>query len=186
MTDEKAIVKLETVQDKIIDIRGEKVILDSDVAVLYGVETKRINEAVKNNPDKFPKDYIIELKNEEWKTLRSKISALESGGKGEHTKYNPKAFTEKGLYMLATIIKSPKAVQTTLDIIETYARIKDLTRSIAMLPEADKAEQKTIVEKAGAVIGEIIGSGLETVGTDTTIEAGFGFFKIKHSIKREK
>ena len=54
MTDEKAIVKLETVYDKIIDVRGEKVILDSDVAALYGVETKRINEAVKNNPDKFP------------------------------------------------------------------------------------------------------------------------------------
>ena len=75
------IIKLETVQDKIIDIRGEKVILDSDVAALYGVETKRINEAVKNNPNKFPKDYIIELKNEEWKALRLKISTLIKGGK---------------------------------------------------------------------------------------------------------
>ena len=150
------IIKLETVHDKIIDIRGEKVILDSDVAALYGVETKRINEAVKNNPDKFPKDYIIELKNEEWKALRSKISTLESGGKGEHTKYKPKAFTEKGLYMLATIIKCPKAVQTTLDIIETYARIKDLSRSISKLPKANETEQKNILEKAAEVIGDMV------------------------------
>ena len=67
------IVKLETVQDKIIDIRGEKVILDSDVAALYGVETKRINEAVKNNSDKFPEGYVLELDKNEWNGLKSKF-----------------------------------------------------------------------------------------------------------------
>ena len=113
------VVKLETVQDKIIDIRGEKVILDSDVAALYGVETKRVNEAVKNNPDKFPEGYIFELNKNEWNGLKSKFSTSIKGGKVKL----PTAFTEKGLYMLATIIKSPKAVQTTLDIVETYARI---------------------------------------------------------------
>lgn len=186
MTDEKAIVKLETVQDKIIDIRGEKVILDNDVAVLYGVETKRINEAVKNNPDKFPEGYIIELKNEEWKTLRSKISALESGGKGEHTKYKPKAFTEKGLYMLATIIKSPKAIQTTLDIIETYAKIRDLSRSMSKLPTADKAERKTIMEKAADVFGDILDGAPETTGSETTLELNFAVIKVKHTVKKGK
>ena len=85
----------------------------------------RVNEAVKNNPDKFPDGYIITLNNGEWETssLRSKISTLKTSGRGEHTKYPPKAFTEKGLYMLATILKSPKATQTTIAIIETFAKI---------------------------------------------------------------
>ena len=105
--------------------RGQRVILDSDVARLYGVNTMRVNEAVKNNPDKFPDGYIITLNNGEWETssLRSKISTLKTSGRGEHTKYPPKAFTEKGLYMLATILKSPKATQTTIAIIETFAKI---------------------------------------------------------------
>ena len=72
MTD-KNLIKLETAQDKIIDIRGEKVILDSDVAALYGVETKRINEAVKNNSDKFPEGYVLELDKNEWNGLKSKF-----------------------------------------------------------------------------------------------------------------
>ena len=68
------IVKLETVQDKIIDIRGEKVILDSDVAALYGVETRDVNKAVKNNPSKFPEGYILELNKNEWSGLKWKFS----------------------------------------------------------------------------------------------------------------
>ena len=144
-------IKLETVQDKIIDIRGEKVILDSDVAALYGVETKRINEAVKNNQDKFPEGYIFKLTDSEKKEL---VENFDRFNKIKHSSADLKAFTEKGLYMLATIIKSPKAVQTTLDIIETYARIKDLSRSISKLPKANETEQKNILEKAAEVIGE--------------------------------
>jgi len=109
---------LENVQEKIIEIHNQKVILDFDVAFLYGVETKRINEAVSNNPDKFPEGYIVEIDEENWDALRSKFSTLKSKGKGKHTKYKPKAFTEKGLYMLATILKSPKATLTTIAIVE--------------------------------------------------------------------
>ena len=145
------IIKLETVQDKIIDIRREKVILDSDMAALYGVETKRINEAVKNNQDKFPEGYIFKLTDSEKKEL---VENFDRFNKIKHSSADLKVFTEKGLYMLATIIKSPKAVQTTLDIIETYARIKDLSRSISKLPKANETEQKNILEKAAEVIGE--------------------------------
>lgn len=99
-----------SVEALIIDVRGERVLLDADVAALYGVETKRINEAVRNNPAKFPAGYLIELDDGESKVLRSKISTLkDSSGKGRHTKYNYKAFTEKGLYMLATILKGERA-----------------------------------------------------------------------------
>ncbi len=96
------IIRYEIIESKIIDIRGQKVLLDKDVAEIYGVETKRINEAVKNNPDKFPGNYILELSKNEWDTLKSKFSTSIKGGKVKI----PNAFTEKGLYMLATILKS--------------------------------------------------------------------------------
>jgi len=96
------IVKFNDVNNKIITIREQKVILDSDVACLYGVETKEINQAVKNNPRKFPKGYIIELKKSELHDLRSKILTTNL----EMTRVLPKAFTKKGCYMLATILKS--------------------------------------------------------------------------------
>lgn len=92
------------VERKILTIRNTKVILDSDVAALYGVETKRVNEAVRNNNDKFPHGYLLQLSKEEWEDLKSKIStSLGPGGKVKL----PVAFTEKGLYMLATILKYP-------------------------------------------------------------------------------
>ena len=87
-----------------------------DVAVIYGVETKRINEAVKNNPDKFPQNYMFELSELEFTDLRSKFSSA----KFAKTRVLPKAFTEKGLYMLATILTSPQAIQATISIIERF------------------------------------------------------------------
>ncbi len=185
MTD-KNLIKLETVQDKIIDIRGEKVILDSDVAALYGVETRDINKAVKNNPDKFPEGYIFEL------TVKEKNEVVENFHHLEKVKFSPHlptAFTEKGLYMLATIIKCPKAVRTTMDIIETYTRIKDLSRSISKLPTASEAEQKNILEKAAEVIGDMVfnaDDGLDVTGNETTYEANLGFIKIRKTVKEGK
>ena len=99
------IVRFDKIKDKIIELRGEKVIIDSEVAGLYGVETKRINEAVKNNTDRFPDGYIIEITKDEFDNLRSKISTSSWGGR----RHLPKAFTEKGLYMLATILTSKQA-----------------------------------------------------------------------------
>ena len=89
-------MEIEKIESKIIIIRDQKVILDKDVADLYGVETKRINEAVKNNPERFPVGYLFEIDKNE--------------GRGQHVKYLPKVFTEKGLYMLATILKSKTAI----------------------------------------------------------------------------
>ena len=105
------------VANKIIRIQNQNVILDTDVAELYCVETREINQAVKNNPNKFPSGYVLDLTESEWIPLRSKFLISNKGGRT----YIPKAFTEKGLYMLATIIKSPQAVATTLAIIETFA-----------------------------------------------------------------
>jgi len=115
--EEMDIVKFENVESKIMEIRGVKVILDSDLAELYGVETKRINESAKNNPEKFPEGYIFELTASEWSDLKSKFSTSIKGGKVKL----PSAFPEKGLYMLAAIQKSPEAVQATLSIIKTFS-----------------------------------------------------------------
>ena len=104
----KEIVKFQEVEDRIIIVRDQRVLLDSDVAYLYGVETKRINEAVKNNPYKFPSGYVIELNNKELMSLRSKFPTANWA----KIRTVPKAFTEKGLYMLATILKSERATQT--------------------------------------------------------------------------
>src|SRR3972149_11141767 len=123
------IVRFDKIEDKIIELRGEKVIVDSDVAELYGVETKRINEAVKNNPNKFPDGYIVELTKNEWDSLKSKFSTSTKGGKVKL----PSAFTEKGLYMLATILKSPQAIQAPLSIVETFSKIRELSRNIKKL-----------------------------------------------------
>ena len=104
---------LPEVEKKIITLRNQQVILDSDVADLYGVQTKRVNEAVNNNPEKFPKGYIFELSDNEKNELVENFDRFE---KQKHSTVVPKAFTEKGLYMLATILKSPKAVETTIAI----------------------------------------------------------------------
>ena len=115
-------IRYERVQEKIIEIRNQNVILDSDVAELYQVETKRINEAVSRNQDKFPTGYLIELTKEEWTSLKSQFATSIKGGKVKL----PIAFTERGLYMLATILKSPSATETTLAIIDTFTKVREL------------------------------------------------------------
>ena len=110
------------VENKMINLRNQQVILDSDVAKLYGVQTKEINQAVKNNPRKFPEGYIFQLDNQEVTSLRSLFLTLKGEPvknfdrfeKQKHSTVNPKAFTERGLYMLATILKGPKAKETTI------------------------------------------------------------------------
>ena len=111
-----AIVKIENLKDMIVELRGQSVLLDSDVAEIYGIETKRVNEAAKNNPDKFPRDYMFEVSEGEFSDLRSKFSTT----KFAKTRAIPKAFTEKGLYMIATILKSKQATEATFAIIETF------------------------------------------------------------------
>jgi hypothetical protein len=121
------------IEKAIITVKGQNVIIDSDVARIYGVETKRVNEAIKENPDKFPTGYILKLTNEETYSLRSEKTTLEKLGRGQHSKYNPTAFTEKGLYMLATILKSPKATAATIAIIVHAQRQSLVTQCLALV-----------------------------------------------------
>ena len=175
------IIKYEQVQDCIISLRGQQVILDSDVARLYGVETKRINEAVKNNPDKFPDGYLIVPDNQEVAILKSKFSTSSWGGR----RTVPTAFTESGLYMLATILKSPRATQTTIAIIDAFVKLRELARTMQEVAATNQEEEKkSLLRRSGELIGDVIGSQLETTGTETEIELNFAIVKIKHKVKR--
>ena len=175
-------MELQSIENKIIQIQDKQVILDSDVAELYGVETKRVNEAVKNNPDKFPEGYIIYLTDEEFNILRSKFSTT----RFNKARVAPKAFSERGLYMLATILKSPIATETTIAIIETFAKVRELSRNISQLPEQpDEKQQKTLMQKSGELISDILSDDFQTVGTETTIEFNLSVLKVKHTVKKK-
>ena len=117
------IIKDNDLQNFIFTIRDKQVMLDSDLAKLYQVETKRINEAVKRNPDKFPSDLIFELTIEEFENLRSQNATFKENLK--QRKYIPKVFTEQGVYMLATVLKSKVATEVTLSIMRTFTKMKN-------------------------------------------------------------
>jgi hypothetical protein len=125
------------------------------VAELYGVETRRINEAVKNNPEKFPKDYLFEVNKQEKSELVENFDQF----KGlKHSAVPVKGFTEKRIYMLATILKSPKAVETTLAIIDTFAKVKELGRAIHQMqtsPE-NSPKQKTMMAQLHNVVKSFV------------------------------
>ena len=178
------IIKLEDLQDRIIEIRERKVLIDADVAEIYGVETRDINKAVGNNPDKFPDGYVFELSDKEKSEL---VENFHRFNRLKHSTVNPKAFPEKGLYMLATILKSPRAVQATLAIIETFSKMRRLSRNMKVLSNIkDKHEQKALMRKSGEMIAELLDDDLETTDTETSIELNFAVLKFKHTTKKKK
>ena len=139
---QELIINENNIKDKIYTIRNLQVMLDKDLAELYGVETKRINEAVKNNQDKFQDDFYFELSDYEFEDLRSKFSTANFS----KTRINPKVFTEQGIYMLATILKSKIASQVTVYIIKTFANIrKIISQNISMFERFERVEQRLTI-----------------------------------------
>jgi hypothetical protein len=129
------------IQNKIYTLRGVQVMVDRDLAELYGVETKHINQAVKNNEDKFQEDFFFELTDDEFNNLRSNNLTANFS----KTRVNPKVFTEQGVYMLATILKSKTASQTTVLIIKTFASMrKFLLSNASIFQRLDTLETKQI------------------------------------------
>jgi hypothetical protein len=177
-----ALIPYIEVENKIATIRKQDVIADADVAELFCVETRRVNEAVRNNPDKFPIDYMFELTKSELRSLRSKISTTNVSNKSRSA---TKVFTEKGLYMLATILKSEKATEATFAIIETFAKVRELKRELVELhKESDKAVQEKKMQHFGEVLTDIVMPDLETSETESSLEINFFIGKIKHTVKR--
>ena len=169
---------------KIAVIRKQQVIADADVADLYGVETRVVNQAVRNNPDKFPSDYMFELTSSELHDLKSKILISKVS---DNNRRGTKVFTEKGLYMLATILKSERAVAVTFAIIETFTKVRGLKRElVALHKETDKQVQAEKMKHFGEVLSDIVMPDLQTAETESTLELNFIIGKIKHTVKRVK
>ena len=110
--------------NKIYEIRGHKVMLDSDLAELYGVETKRLNEQVRRNLERFPEDFMFQLTENEWESLRSQIATSKTG-RGGRT-YQPNVFTEHGVLMLSSVLNSPQAIQVNIQIVRIFSRLRFL------------------------------------------------------------
>jgi len=188
------ITKFETLESKLVEIKGTLVLVDKDVAELFKIETKRINEAVKNNEDKFPNEtYVVELDKDEKKYVVENFDHL---SKLKYSPHNPKVFTEKGLYMLATILKSDVATQATLQIVETFAKVKELSRNINnIMKTTDETIQKDLAQKSNQILEEIIeiepdiledDEDGEVIETTTKFEFNLGFAKVSRSVKKIK
>ena len=189
MGNDVAVVDTGIVRSRMIEVRGCQVLLDRDVAELYGVQTREVNQAVRNNPDKFPDGYVYEMTREESAALRSKFLTLEKGvGRGRYSKHGYKVFSEKGLYMLATVLKGKQAVQASLAIIETYAQLRSMVRDMEALQtlKDGSPEQAAQLAKTGHELAALIGDNLSTESTKTTIELNLAVLKITHEVTRTK
>ena len=122
-------MELQIIQNKIYEIRGQRVMLDFDLAELYETETKRLKEAVRRNPDRFPPDFMFELDKKEWDILRTHFATSSWGG----TRYLPFAFTEQGVAMLASILNSPKAIQINIQIVRAFILLRQYALGYAEL-----------------------------------------------------
>ncbi len=121
-------VPVEHITQSILVLRGQKVLLDAELAALYGVGTKRFNEQVRRNRERFPADFMFQLTAEEHAALRSQIATLKPG-RGQHRKYLPNAFTEHGAIMAATVLNSPRAVEMSVYVVRAFVKLRELLGS---------------------------------------------------------
>jgi len=174
-------VDFSSLDNTIVSVKGQNVIIDIDVADIYGVETREVNQAIKNNPDKFPVGYILEADKDQLIKYFDKFKRI------KNYPGNPKAFTEKGLYMLATILKSPQATAATIAIIEAFAKLRELSHTIAKLTDSTtRPQQQSLMKKSGDIFSELIAPDLPVSGTETTFEINFAVMKFRHTIKKRK
>ena len=130
----------EVIERKIILLRGQKVILDSHIAELYGVETNDLKRAVRRNKERFPDDFMLQLTVEEYDSLRRQIGALK---RGEHSKYLPVAFTEQGIAMLSGVLRSKRAVLVNIEIMRAFVRLREILATHKDLAQKlEELEQK--------------------------------------------
>jgi hypothetical protein len=142
MASEPSLVPAERIEKAILLIRGKKVMLDADLASLYAVETRVLVQAVRRNLGRFPEDFMFQLSKEEVDFLRSQIVTLKRG-RGQHSKYLPYAFTEQGVAMLSSVLRSPRAIQVNIEIMRAFVRLRQMLASHAQLArKLDALEQK--------------------------------------------
>ena len=139
---ETGLVTPESVERAIIVLRGRRVILDSELAALYGVTVSVFNQAVKRNMERFPADFAFQLTREEYESLRSQIVILKAG-RGAHRKYLPYVFTEHGAVMAASVLNSPKAVEMSVEVVRAFVRLRQILAANRQLSaRVDDLERK--------------------------------------------
>jgi len=143
---------LERIERRILLIRGHKVLLDADLAVLYGVSTKRFNEQVRRNSARFPEDFMFRLSAEEWAVLRSQLATLERG-RGRHRKYLPFVFTEHGAIMAATILNSSRATQVSVYVVRAFVHLREFLASHKDLARRLEAHERKLASHDQAIAG---------------------------------
>ncbi|WP_457749359.1 ORF6N domain-containing protein [Sulfurimonas sp.] len=193
MNKELEIIKFHTFENKLIELNNTLVLLDKDVAELYQIEPKRLREQLKRNIEKFPIDYAFQLSDEEVEFM---VSQNATPSKKQFGGTNPWVFTEKGLYMVATILKSKNAIDATFTIIETFSKIKELSRNInSIMKTNDENIQKELAQKSNKILEDIIEiepdileneDDGEIIETTTKFEFNLGFAKVSRSVKRVK
>ena len=155
---EPSLVPMERIERAILLLRGHKVMFDSDLASLYGVETKVLNQAVSRNIERFPADFMFQLTEAEATRLRSQTVTLKTG-RGHHRKYLPYAFTEQGVAMLSSVLRSPRAVRVNIEIMRAFVRLRqmlqtnaDLARKLAALEKKYDAQFKVVFDAIRALM----------------------------------
>jgi phage regulator Rha-like protein len=137
----KNIIPIETIQNKIYLIRGKKIMLDRDLAELYGVKTYRLNEQVKRNVKRFPEDFMFQLNDGEYSNLKSQIAISSWGGR----RTRPYAFTEQGVAMLSSVLNSERAIQVNIQIMRTFVKMKELMAENAeIMKRLNRIESKLL------------------------------------------
>jgi hypothetical protein len=132
----------ETIERAICRVRGQNVMLDADLAALYQVDVRVLNQAVRRNADRFPSDFMFKLTAEEAASLRSQIVILESG-RGRYRKYHPLVFTEQGVAMLSSVLRSPRAIRVNIEIMRAFVQLRRMLGANAELAQKlDELEQK--------------------------------------------
>lgn len=142
VSNETQLILVDQIEPLIHEVRGQRVILDSDLARLYGVETKVLNRAVQRNLARFPSDFLVQLTAEEFDSLRFQFGTLKSG-RGQHRKYLPYAFSEHGAFMAAGLLNSPRAVEVSVFVVRAFVKLRQLVLSHKELAgKLDQLERK--------------------------------------------
>jgi hypothetical protein len=149
MAKDKAFIPVEHIAQSILVLRGQRVLLDNDLAALYGVETRRLNEQVRRNQERFPADFIFELTSEEFANLKSQFATSSWGGRRKR----PLAFTEHGSIMAATVLNSPRAVQMTIYVVRAFVQLRVLLASNRQLAEKFAELERKVCSHDQAIAG---------------------------------
>ena len=183
-------IKFETLENRLIEVNGVLVLLDKDVAQLYSIEPKKLRQQLKRNSEKFPKDYAFQLSDEQLEVM---VSQNVTPSKKEFGGSLPYVFTEKGLYMVATILKSKNALHATFTIIETFSNIRKLSRNINSIDENHTEEERlALVTESNEILETIID--IEPVRAlkddetevETKIELNLGIVKVSRIVRTKK